>query len=405
MEENKSHLRADYKRELYDALVKSYNTDKDLFDTYSEVFTLKRSRDDKDKDQDPSAGSDRGTKRRKSSKEAKSSKDPRSKEMQQNQEFDMGNNDEQPDDEAAPNDTAHAEKPPTSFDELMDTPIDFSAFVLNQLNITNLTQELLFGLAFNLLKGTCKSKSYPFDLREPLPLIPDHRGRQVIPHDYFINNDLEYLKGGSLSRQYSTSVTKTKDATYEVKWIEDMVPNIWSPVKVVYDKHAYWVTRLTIMKGYDYGHLDEIEVRREDQQLYTFKEGDFLRLRVQDIKDMLLLLFQQKLTNLTIDERYDLNVALRMFTDISVIERRGKDLQISQNRRDLPRDNPLDSVEVLRHDIKRSKSENKGIVPTEMELVLEQTQQGTSHEVSSDTYVITMKMEIHPVSTSNSTAV
>ncbi|GKC83554.1 hypothetical protein Tco_1139271 [Tanacetum coccineum] len=32
--------------------------------------------------------------------------------------------------------------------------------------------------------------------------------------------------------------------------------------------------------------------------------------------------------------------------------------------------------------IKRSKSENKGIVPTEMELVLEQTQQGTSHEVS-----------------------
>ncbi|GKB09675.1 hypothetical protein Tco_0837987 [Tanacetum coccineum] len=54
----------------------------------------------------------------------------------------------------------------------------------------------------------------------------------------------------------------------------------------------------------------------------------------------------------------------------------------SQNRRDLPRDNPLVSVEVLRYDIKRSKSENKGIVPTEMELVLEQTQQGTSHEVS-----------------------
>ncbi|GJT98711.1 hypothetical protein Tco_1094229 [Tanacetum coccineum] len=33
----------------------------------------------------------------------------------------------------------------------------------------------------------------------------------------------------------------------------------------------------------------------------------------------------------------------------------------------------------------RSKSENKGIVPTEMELVLEQTQQGTSHEVSVST--------------------
>ncbi|GJT39262.1 hypothetical protein Tco_0939127 [Tanacetum coccineum] len=58
MEEHKSYLRADYKRELYDALVKSYNTEKDLFETYGEVFTLKRSRDDKDKDQDPFAGSD-----------------------------------------------------------------------------------------------------------------------------------------------------------------------------------------------------------------------------------------------------------------------------------------------------------------------------------------------------------
>ncbi|GJZ91963.1 hypothetical protein Tco_0664028 [Tanacetum coccineum] len=55
----------------------------------------------------------------------------------------------------------------------------------------------------------------------------------------------------------------------------------------------------------------------------------------------------------------------------------------NQNRRDLPMDIPLDSVVVLRYE-KRSKSENKGKVPTEMELVLEQTQQGTSYEVSED---------------------
>ncbi|GKD17464.1 hypothetical protein Tco_1206622 [Tanacetum coccineum] len=54
----------------------------------------------------------------------------------------------------------------------------------------------------------------------------------------------------------------------------------------------------------------------------------------------------------------------------------------SQNRRDLPRENPLISVEVIGYDIKRSKCKNKGIVPTEMELELEQTQQGFSHEVS-----------------------
>ncbi|GJT22090.1 hypothetical protein Tco_0892027 [Tanacetum coccineum] len=67
---------------------------------------------------------------------------------------------------------------------------------------------------------------------------------------------------------------------------------------------------------------------------------------------------------------------------IKLIERR---LEISQNRRALPRDNPLVSVKVLRYDIKRSKSKNKGIVPTEMELVLEKTQQCTSHEVSVST--------------------
>ncbi|GKA96952.1 hypothetical protein Tco_0824846 [Tanacetum coccineum] len=180
MEESKSHLRDDYKRE-------------------SEVFTLKRSRDEKDKDQDPSAGSDRGTKRRKSSKDAKPSRDRKSKEskstssskvddseVKKNQEFNIGYNDEQPADETAskvdwykkperpPNPdpdwnkrqhvdfrppqtwisvTARAEKPPTSFDELIDSPIDFSAFVMNRLNIPNLTQELLVDFAFDENSG------------------------------------------------------------------------------------------------------------------------------------------------------------------------------------------------------------------------------------------------------------
>ncbi|GJZ96597.1 hypothetical protein Tco_0668931, partial [Tanacetum coccineum] len=107
-----------------------------------------------------------------------------------------------------------------------------------------------------------------------------------------------------------------------------------------------------------------------------------------------------------------------------------------QSQRDLPRDNSLVSVEVLRYDYKRS-NVNKGIVQTKMELVLEHTQQGTSNEVSivgiekvavcsnlrslklkriievlriilvilpehpSDTYVLTMKMEILLELTSN----
>ncbi|GJZ30187.1 hypothetical protein Tco_0575234 [Tanacetum coccineum] len=43
---------------------------------------------------------------------------------------------------------------------------------------------------------------------------------------------------------------------------------------------------------------------------------------------MLLLLVQHKLTNLTIDERYALNVASRMFTRRMVIQRRVEDLQL-----------------------------------------------------------------------------
>ncbi|GKC25306.1 hypothetical protein Tco_1027456, partial [Tanacetum coccineum] len=61
-----------------------------------------------------------------------------------------------------------------------------------------------------------------------------------------------------------------------------------------------------------------------------------------------------------------------------------------QSQRDLPRDNSLVSVEVLRYDYKRS-NVNKGIVRTEMELVLEHTQQGTSNEVSD---YIKMEMQI-----------
>ncbi|GJV86297.1 hypothetical protein Tco_1530235 [Tanacetum coccineum] len=49
---------------------------------------------------------------------------------------------------------------------------------------------------------------------------------------------------------------------------------------------------------------------------------------LQDIKDMLLLLVLQRLTNLMIDEQYDLNVVLRMFTGRIVIQRQVEDLQL-----------------------------------------------------------------------------
>nr|GEU64381.1 hypothetical protein [Tanacetum cinerariifolium] len=100
--------------------------------------------------------------------------------------------------------------------------------------------------------------------------------------------------------------------------------NLSSSKDVYSRRRIITVTKLKIIKKYNYGHLEEIEVRRDDQELYTFKEGDFKRLRLQDIEDMLLLLVQQRLTNLIIDERYDLNVALRMYTRRIFIQRQNR---------------------------------------------------------------------------------
>ncbi|GKB74715.1 hypothetical protein Tco_0936127 [Tanacetum coccineum] len=134
-------------------------------------------------------------------------------------------------------------------------------------------------------------------MRKPLPLIPNSRGRQVILFDYFINNDLAYLSGGFSSRTYATSVTKTKVADYgHIKWIEE--------------RRIIAVTKLQIVEWHGYKYLDWITIHRDDDKLYTFKEGDFKRLRLQDIEDMLILLVQGKLINLNVKECLAFSVSL-----------------------------------------------------------------------------------------------
>nr|GFB96985.1 hypothetical protein [Tanacetum cinerariifolium] len=109
----------------------------------------------------------------------------------------------------------------SSFNELLDTPIDFSNFIMHRLNVDTLTPDLLAGPTYELMKGSCSSlteleyhleevykaitdqldwvnpegQQYPHNLLQPLPLIPDNRGRRVTPFEHFINNDLEYLRG------------------------------------------------------------------------------------------------------------------------------------------------------------------------------------------------------------------
>nr|GEU60245.1 hypothetical protein [Tanacetum cinerariifolium] len=205
------------------------------------------------------------------------------------------------------------------FDEFISTPIDFSSYILNGLKIENLTQEILLGPLFKLLKVTRSNYAelkydfeecykalsekldwenpeggdYPFDLSKPLLLII-RRNRQRVRVEFFTNNDLKYLQGGILTMTYTTSTTKTK--------------------------------------------------REQRKSFYAYARGKQSRGDVYSTKCILAA------------------------THVSVMRKHGY------------RDILLDSVVVLRYE-KRSKTKNKGKLPTKMELVLEQTQQGTSYEV------------------------
>ncbi|GKC17196.1 hypothetical protein Tco_1013978 [Tanacetum coccineum] len=78
IEKSESYLTAPEHRDCYDGLKKSYALDKDFFYSY-DVYSLKHGRKDKDTDEDPSVGSDRGLKKRKLSKDAKPTTEPKKK--------------------------------------------------------------------------------------------------------------------------------------------------------------------------------------------------------------------------------------------------------------------------------------------------------------------------------------
>ncbi|GKA03597.1 hypothetical protein Tco_0676378, partial [Tanacetum coccineum] len=363
------------------------------------IEKMESNKDDEDIDEEPFAGSNRGSNRRRAGKEPESTSTPKEKtpkstgkstewsksphksagesthaEEPMNTAKDL----EEPTHQELPfpgrdwnktlpidhgpvqpwlSNLAREEGPRESFDELMDTPLDFLVFMMNRLKVDTLTHELLAGLTFKLMKGTCKSlveleyffeevykattyqldwnnpegQQYPHDLRKPLPLIPNYRGRQVIPFDYFINNDLAYLSGGvsSLLVNYDKHVLwGISHWGRKPQQFYGFAANIESARDVYSKRRIIVVTKLQIFEWHGYKHLDWITVCRDDDKLYTFKEGDFKRLRLQDIEDMLILLVQGKLTNLNVEDRLAFGVSLRMFTRSIVIQRRVEDIQL-----------------------------------------------------------------------------
>nr|GEY36917.1 hypothetical protein [Tanacetum cinerariifolium] len=308
MEGNKSIQRSDEQRNLYKALVEAYDAYKTILDTYKESTSLKRRREDDDQE-GPSAGSDRGSKRQRGEGEHASASTPfepaigsagRSTTGSQSRQLSAT---AQREAQSWIRALAKQTDARSSFNELLDNSIDFSNFIMNRLGVDTLTPKLLAGPTYELMRGSCNSlmeleyhleevykattdqldwvnpegQQYPHNLLQPLPLIPDNRGRSE------------------------------------------------SALDVYSKRRIIAATKLKIVEWHNYKHLDWISIHRDDDKIYKFKEGDLKRLRIQDIKDMLLLFIQGKLSNLTVEERFAFNISLRMFTRSIVIQRRPRE--------------------------------------------------------------------------------
>ncbi|GJT35777.1 hypothetical protein Tco_0926196 [Tanacetum coccineum] len=134
---------------------------------------------------------------------------------------------------------------------------------------------------------------------------------------------------------YTTSITKTKAVQYDLPSIKDMVPKIWVPVKVAYDKHALWgnsqleenVRPLGVAKACN-PHYDVYSTKRimAVTQVEIQGKGSFPPLCINESRACCS--WCSNASNLSGDDVSDFAIALRMFTRILVIQKRVEDLQL-----------------------------------------------------------------------------
>nr|GEX17192.1 reverse transcriptase domain-containing protein [Tanacetum cinerariifolium] len=255
MEENKSIQRPDEQQNLYKALVDVYEADKTILESYKDTTIPKRRHGDDDDQEGPSAGSDRGSKIRREGGEPESASSPSepatksaSRSITGTQSRQMSASEyafaEEPmqttcqmDEQPHPVFEIDAEDQPiiqtsqhpkcvqtwiselakqadsrSSFNELLDTLIDFSNFIRNRLCIDTLTPKLLAGPTYELMRGSCNSLTeLKYHLEEVYKATTDQLD-WVNPEDYGY-----------------------------IKWIEDLVPHsMWIQEPLNYNKHALW---------------------------------------------------------------------------------------------------------------------------------------------------------------------
>ncbi|GJW26343.1 hypothetical protein Tco_0040154 [Tanacetum coccineum] len=304
---------------LYDALAVSLSIDEDDMDRiFGKSYQTKRKRDDHDKDPSPNAEKDS----KKRQKKPNSYKDDKDKARSSKQ----GKSSSKP---------SKSNKPIDADEVIKDVETNTGECVKDSVRDSSLTAHVIN-----------KTKWFKKSPRPATPESPDpdwskdqnadtrpsqnySHGQQYIPAKFFFNQYLEYLMTGNLEeRKYTTSLRKTKVTRYELYKIEEMIQGLCSRYKVAYDKDAAFgisrwgpkrklfyrarqakqsdhivysrmkilsIIRITVEKHYGYGYLKEIVVKRENQKEYMFKEADFPSLHLNDVEDMFLLYYQNKL--------------------------------------------------------------------------------------------------------------
>nr|GFB74989.1 hypothetical protein [Tanacetum cinerariifolium] len=184
--------------------MEAYESDKIILHTYGDVVTLKRRRDDDaNKDEEPSAGSDRGSK--------------------------------------GPNESATAEEPmQTTFEMEKPSHLEFETGADDQPIVESSQHPEWFS----------QQKKPPTPDRDWNKTLPTTHGsiQPLVELEFFLEEvykattyQLDWVNPeGDSSSKYTTFVTKTKAADYgHIKWIEDLVPRkMWIQELVGYDKHA-----------------------------------------------------------------------------------------------------------------------------------------------------------------------
>nr|GEW99750.1 hypothetical protein [Tanacetum cinerariifolium] len=216
---------------------------------------VKRRRDnDADKDEEPSDGPDRGSKRRIEGKEPESTSAPKEKATRSAGKSTQGTKSRQ----ASASESAIAEEPmQTTFQMKEPSNPEYDTGASSHKYTTSAT------------------KTKAADYRH-IKWIND-----LVPRTMWIEEPIGYDKHSLWGISHSGR-KRQQFYGFAVNW--ESARDVYSKRKIIV------VTELKIVECHKYKHLDWITVRRDDDKLYKFKEDDFKRLRIQDIEDMWIVI-------------------------------------------------------------------------------------------------------------------